>query len=272
MSSLCCYFGISRTAYYKREKSVERELLEEGVVLDLVHSVRRDMPRLGGRKLYHLLYDDLQSLGKIGRDKFFALLSKNDLLVERKRSYTKTTNSFHHYRRWKNQLKSLELTHSNQAWGSDITYLRTVGGFVYLSLITDLHSRKIVGYSLSRSLSVEGSIEALKMALRGSKNRQQQVIHHSDRGIQYCCHAYVGLLQKNNILISMTEDNHCYENSKSERVNGILKDEFYLDSTFNNFEQAFSAVRSAVKTYNERRPHWALQLRTPHQVHIDEVA
>jgi len=105
-----------------------------------------------------------------------------------------------------------------------------------LSLITDLYSRKITGWSLSRSLSVEGSIEALKMALRGVKNKKHRVIHHSDRVIQYCCHVYVDLLQKNNILISMTEDNHCYENSKAERVNGILKDEFYLDSTFNDFE------------------------------------
>ena len=269
---MCRYFGISRTAYYKSEHRSERALSEEEIVLELVRSIRSEMPRLGGRKLYHLLHDDLQSLGKIGRDKFFALLGKNGLLVEHKRSYTKTTNSFHHYRRWTNLLNSQELTRSNQAWASDITYLRTVGGFVYLFLITDLYSRKIVGWSLSRSLSVEGSIEALKMALRSRDNKQQRLIHHSDRGIQYCCHAYVELLQKNDILISMTEDNHCYENSKAERVNGILKDEFYLDSTFNNMEQALSTVRSAVKIYNERRPHWALQLRTPHQVHVEEVA
>ena len=230
------------------------------------------MPRLGGKKLYYILKEDLQRIGKIGRDKFFDILRRNDLLVERKRSYTKTTDSYHRFHKWKNLLKDVDLTGSNQAWGSDITYLRTINGFVYLFLITDLYSRKIVGWSLSRSLSIEGGIEALKKALSSWKDKSVALIHHSDRGIQYCSKDYVKRLQKAGISISMTEENHCYENAKAERVNGILKDEFYLNATFNNIEQAEKAVRSAIRIYNEHRPHWSLKLKTPSQVHEQKAA
>ena len=272
MSSLCAYFGISRQGYYKNEKSVSQNMFKESLVVDMVLEIRRIMPRLGGKKLYHLLRDDLHRMGNIGRDKFFFMLRKNNLLVETKRSYTKTTNSFHRFYMWKNLIKEMKVTRINQVWVSDITYIRTLNGFVYLFLITDLYSRKIVGWSLSRSLSIEGATKALKMALRCRENKMLPLIHHSDRGIQYCSHAYVGLLQKAGIGISMTEENHCYENSTAERVNGILKDEFYLDNTFHNFDQAYQAVRSGVNIYNEKRPHWALKLLTPEQVHSGKAA
>jgi len=246
--------------------------LEEHIIIDMVRNKRRLMPRLGGKKLYHLLSEDLEEVGKIGRDKFFDILRRNDLLVERKRSSTKTTQSYHRFHKWSNLLKGVELTRSNQAWGSDITYLRTVEGFVYLFLTTDLYSRKIVGWSLSRSLSIEGGLEALNLALRNIKNNNKTLIHHSDRGIQYCSKAYIETLQNHKVSISMTEENHCYENSKAERVNGILKDEFYLNSTFNNFEQALKTVRSAINIYNEHRPHWSLQLKTPSLVHEQNAA
>ena len=236
-------------------------------MLDMVLDVRRTMPRLGGRKLYHILGNDLHCVGRIGRDKFFSILRKNNLLIEAKRSYTRTTNSFHRFYMWNNLIKEVEVSRINQVWVSDITYLRTIKGFVYLFLITDLFSRKIVGWSLSRSLSIEGAAEALKMALRCRKDKTLPLIHHSDRGIQYCSHTYVGLLQKEGIGISMTQENHCYENSTAERVNGILKDEFYLDNTFNDFAQTHQAVRSAVNIYNEKRPHWSLNLLTPEQVY-----
>jgi Transposase and inactivated derivatives len=246
--------------------------MKEHIVIDMVRAKRRIMPRLGGKKLYHLLSEDLEEAGKIGRDKFFQLLRRNGLLVKRKRSSIKTTQSYHHFHKWNNLLKGVELTRSNQAWGSDITYLRTVEGFVYLFLITDLYSRKIVGWSLSRSLSIEGGLEALHFALGKRKKNNKALIHHSDRGIQYCSKTYVDTLQSRGVSISMTEENHCYENSKAERVNGILKDEFYLNSTFLNFEQAFKTVRSAINIYNEHRPHWSLQLKTPSHVHEQIVA
>lgn len=224
------------------------------------------MPRIGTRKLYHILYADLHDIDKIGRDKFFDILRGNDLLVERKKSYSRTTNSFHHFYKYGNLLYDKVFDTANQCWISDITYIRTINGFVYLFLITDDFSRKIIGWDLSHSLSIEGGLRALKMALK-QRQTDCKLIHHSDRGIQYCSKAYVELLQKHKVSISMTEQNHCYENAKAERVNGILKDEFLLDSTFTSYEIAKNSVKQAIKTYNEIRPHWALNLQTPEQVH-----
>ena len=158
------------------------------------------------------------------------------------------------------------LTAANQAWVSDITYLRVNKDFVYLFLITDAYSRKITGWSLSDSLAIKGATEALKMAIKQCP-QTNGVIHHSDRGIQYCCKEYVQLLKNNNMIISMTEENHCYENSVAERVNGILKGEFLLDEKFQNKEIALKAVKEAINTYNTKRPHWSLSLFTPEQVH-----
>lgn len=264
---MCNYFQISRQAFYKSKKQEHRKEFEESIVIDMILQVRRYLPRLGGKKLYHQLEKDLSVLGNIGRDKFFDILRRNDLLVKRKKSYTKTTNSFHRFRKWKNQIKDLTLTRPNQVWVSDITYIRTVEGFVYLFLITDLYSRKIVGWSLSHSLSIEGGIAALKMALKSRRDKSKSLIHHSDRGVQYCSSDYVEELQNAKVQISMTEENHCYENAVAERVNGILKDEFYLDATFNGYKQAAVAVGSGISSYNEKRPHWSLKLRTPSQVH-----
>lgn len=264
---MCDYFGISSQAFYQGKGRAVKDELEEVLIVELVQEVRRLLPRLGGKKLYHLLKEDLQKVGKIGRDKFFRILKNNGLLVTPKKSYTRTTNSFHCFRKWKNLIKELSLERVNQVWVSDITYIRTVNGFVYLFLITDLYSRKIVGWSLSNSLSIEGGLEALNIALSSRKDTSESLIHHSDRGIQYCCNDYVEKLQGANIAISMTEDNHCYENAVAERVNGILKDEFYLDTTFNSFEQALCATASGIKNYNDKRPHFSLDLRTPSQVH-----
>ena len=155
---------------------------------------------------------------------------------------------------------------SNQIWAADITYLRTENGFVYLSLLTDMYSRKIVGWSLSGSLSIEGCVSALKQALRANR-LHKPLIHHSDRGIQYCSNDYVKILNSNKIQISMTEENHCYENAMAERVNGILKDEYLLDRTFKDFAQAEKGCREAVMLYNTRRPHRSLGFRLPEEVH-----
>ena len=193
-------------------------------------------------------------------------MREHNLLVERKRKYCKTTHSWHHFHKYNNEIKDLFITYSNQIWAADITYLRTENGFVYLSLLTDMYSRKIVGWSLSKSLSIEGSVFALKKALRQNP-LTDSLIHHSDRGIQYCSKDYVKILKKNKIAISMTEENHCYENAMAERVNGILKDEYLLDRTFQDFTHAEKACKEAIMLYNTRRPHLALKYKTPEQVY-----
>jgi Transposase and inactivated derivatives len=269
---MCDYFKISRSGYYKQLKSIERNCMEETIVIDLVQQQRHLMPRIGGKKLYFVLKDDLQVVGKTGRDKFFDILRKYNLLVKRKRSYTKTTNSYHRFRCWKNLIKDKKMTRPSECWVSDITYLRTLHGFVYLFLITDLYSRKIVGWNLNKSLSIEGGLLALSMALRQRQDKTLPLTHHSDRGIQYCCNTYVKQLQNNKIEISMTEENHCYENSTAERVNGILKDEFLLDSVFKDYNDATKAVKDAIQIYNDYRPHWSLDLRTPSAVHQQDAA
>lgn len=161
----------------------------------------------------------------------------------------------------------MEITRPNQVWVSDITYIRTVKGFCYLALITDLYSRKIIGYDLSDSLELSGCVRALKKALYHAKN-VNGLIHHSDRGIQYCSNQYTQILKRKNIGISMTEDNHCYENAIAERVNGILKDEFYLDQTFDNVAHAKRATKSAINLYNQIRLHVSLDYKTPNMVYL----
>ena len=231
-------------------------------------AIRFHQPMIGGKKLYRLLKKDpsSQAVG-IGRDKFFDLLRKQDLLIKRKRKYVTTTQSYHRFHKYKNKLKDKVLTAPNQAFVSDITYLRTEQGFVYLFLQTDAWSRKITGWHLSESLGIEGALAALKMSIRQCAVTAG-VIHHSDRGIQYCCGDYVSLLQKAGMEISMTEHNHCYENACAERVNGILKQEFLLDSTFSNQTEALKAVKQAIDSYNNRRPHWSLKLQIPALIHL----
>jgi len=264
---MCGYFQYSRSAYYKSLRVQEKEIFSVSLILDMVRRERCLQPRLGGKKLYWLLGSDIRSIfPHFGRDKFFSLLRRNDLLVERKGQSCRTTHSYHHFHKYGNLIKALCIGRPNQVWASDITYLRTAKGFVYLSLLTDMYSRKIVGWSVSDSLSIEGSVEALKKALRENPVLSP-LIHHSDRGVQYCSHAYVNILKKKKISISMTEENHCYENAMAERVNGILKDEYLLDRTFNDFSDAQKACKEAVMLYNTRRPHWSLKFKTPEEMH-----
>jgi len=239
----------------------------EDMVIKLVQDIRRYQPKLGGKKLYKLLRLDLNRLeGSIGRDKFFDILRKRGLLVKRRKKYATTTDSWHRFHKYKNKLRDKRLTGPNQAYVSDITYLRTRKGFVYLFLQTDAYSRKITGWDLSDSLAIDGAIRALKMTIRQCKT-PKGVIHHSDRGIQYCCKEYVKILKGNKMEISMTEENHCYENAMAERVNGILKEEFLLDETFADEASVLKAVKEAIQSYNTRRPHWSLNLCTPQQIH-----
>lgn len=222
------------------------------------------MPRVGGKKLYHMLSPELQRLDgpTLGRDKFFALLRRHDLLVRRHRKYVATTNSQHRFHVYDNILTDLAVDQVNQVFVADITYIRLRENFCYLAHVTDLCSRNIVGYDLSMSLSIDGALRALRMALDGVAD-PRGLIHHSDRGIQYCSHDYTSLLLSNNCRISMGEAGNPYDNAVAERVNGILKYEFLLDSTFPDFDTAQRAVREAIETYNTYRPHLSLDYATP---------
>ena len=260
-SSICGIFGVTRQAYYKRQKTMIEDFIEEQMIIDAVRVIRRSQPRVGTRKLQKMLNEmDFQ----IGRDKLFDIVCKNSLLVKPRKNYKKTTNSFHRFRRYPNLIKDLELTRTNEVFVSDITYIDTMEGFCYLALITDLYSRKIVGWDLSQSLAIEGCQRALKMALRGLKN-SKTLIHHSDRGIQYCSNGYVDILDKHKSKISMTEQDHVYENAVAERVNGILKTEFLLGQKLRSFQIAKELTAESIKIYNEQRLHTSLDYQTPEQ-------
>jgi len=202
----------------------------------------------------------------VGRDTLFKILRKHNMLTLRKKYSARTTNSYHRFYKYNNIIKDVEVTKPNQVWVSDITYIRTLKGFCYLALITDMHSRKIVGYDLSDSLELKGCVRALNKAIYQANNIKN-LIHHSDRGIQYCSNVYTQILKRKKIDISMTEENHCYENAMAERVNGILKDEFYLDQTFMDVAHAKRAAKNAIKLYNEVRLHLSLNFKTPNMVY-----
>ena len=265
--AICGAFSLKRDAYYKyRKRFVIKKRIEQNVV-ELVRESRRTLPREGTRKLMKSLHGDFQKNDlKIGRDQLFRILRENGLLIRRKKYSSRTTNSHHRFYKYGNIIKDLSIDKPNQVWASDITYIRTIKGFCYLELITDMHSRKIVGYDLSDSLELKGCVRALNKAIYSAKNIEQ-LIHHSDRGIQYCSNVYTQILKRKKIDISMTEENHCYENAMAERVNGILKDEFYLDQTFTSVIQAKKAAKNAIKLYNNKRLHLSLDYKTPNYVH-----
>lgn len=256
---------LSPQGYYKNRRQKQKHLLKEEVILKLVQEVRIKLPMLGGRKLYRKLSDEFKRLGiEIGRDKFFEVLRNNNALIHRKKRYVKTTNSSHRFKIHDNLIKEIEPTGPDQIYVSDITYISTDEGFGYLPIITDLYSRKIVGFDFSNSLNLEGSIRALKMAISSKKNLSG-LIHHSDRGIQYCSNAYTKILKKKQIRISMSEKGNPYENAVAERVNGILKEEFLLNQKFKTMAEANKAIREAIKSYNGLRPHMSINYMTPNQ-------
>lgn len=260
---------MSRQAFYKGEKARECKAVDAAALEQLVCRERALQPRIGGRKLRVLLAADLADMGVcVGRDRFFDILRAKYLLVEPLRARARTTDSGHLFHTWPNLVRHIEPTQPHQIWVGDLTYVRTEEGFVYLSLLTDGFSRKIVGYHASDTLEAEGCMKTLRMALRQLPEGATP-IHHSDRGVQYCCRDYVEALSTRQIAISMTEENHCYENAKAERVNGILKGEYLLGSTFRTKALALQAIAQAVALYNERRPHQALRYRIPAVVHLE---
>ncbi len=266
-SQVCDCFHIKRDAYYKYLRRFNKKADLEQQVLELVKHHRKTLAREGTRKLHKNLGEEFMNKNlKVGRDTLFTILRNNNMLIKRKKSFVKTTNSYHHFHKYNNLIKDIKIVRPNQVWVSDITYIRSYEGFCYLALITDLYSRKIVGYDVSSSLELEGCLRALKRAFK-TAGKTNELIHHSDRGVQYCSHMYVNQLIKRNVNISMTEENHCYENAVAERVNGILKDEFYLDQTFNNENQIKQATKNAIALYNDKRIHLSLNFKTPNMVY-----
>ena len=261
---LCGLFGNSRQAWYKKQKTIFRRAVEEQLIIDMVCDVRKEMPRIGGRKLAKILADNKMI---IGRDALFNILARNGLLVRRRRNRIKTTQSYHWLRKYRNLIKGLKLTGPHQLWVSDITYIKTVEEVLYLFLITDAYSKKIIGYRLADTLEARHAIAALKMALKQKPKGIQYLIHHSDRGVQYCCNDYVKLLRKAEIQISMTEDGDPLDNPIAERVNGILKDEWLYEVDNLDSMTARSYIPQIINIYNNKRPHLSIDMLTPHKAH-----
>lgn len=268
VKALCRKLGMSRQNYYARRRLRSRRWVDEDLVMQLVREERRWQPRLGARKLRVLLGDPLAKAGvRMGRDRFFEVLRKSDLLLPPRRSeYPRTTHSYHTLPIFTNLIKALVVSRPNEVWVGDLTYLRTEEGFMFLALLTDKMSRHIVGHHCSDSLESIGCQHALRMALKQLPEGVRP-IHHSDRGSQYCCHDYVEMAQARGLAMSMTEVDHCAENALAERMNGILKGEYALDQRFKTKAQTLKAVEEAIHLYGTRRPHSALGHRFPAQVH-----
>lgn len=269
LEKLCGLFGVSRQAYYDAKKQDQKNSITDLVVLTLVKECREFMPLIGGRKLIFQLSPQFKDHGiKMGRDQLFDLMRFHGLLLRRRRRSVKTTDSHHWLRKYPNLMKDMVVTAAEQLWVSDITYIRTLEGFSYLSLITDAYSRKIVGYALHPTLKTTGCVKALEMALRErSSNSPYILVHHSDRGIQYCSSDYIELLNRATISISMTQSGSPYENAMAERVNGIIKTEFFPKRVYQNHKEANKSLSTIIQTYNERRPHASLDYLTPSKAH-----
>ncbi|MEZ4920510.1 MAG: IS3 family transposase [Saprospiraceae bacterium] len=258
-------FGKTKQAYYKKEKSVYKQAIEERVIVEAVRKERISMPKIGTRKLLVKLLD--QGID-VGRDKLFAILDRNNLLIRGKRTRVVTTHSNHWFRKYPNLIKGLEVRAPNKLWVSDITYVETKEGFVYLFLVTDAYSRKIVGFKVAEGLTAKHAVEALQMALKGlTRTTATGLIHHSDRGVQYCCNEYVKLLTKWKIDISMAQNGDPLENAIAERVNGILKVEWLYDGNFESLSEAKDFITRAIQIYNNQRPHSSIEMLTPSQAH-----
>ena len=262
MTYTCDVFGISRQAYYKQKGSLKAKLEQAEYVIAKVQVIRQSMPRIGTRKLYYLLDGQLS----VGRDKLFSILRANQMLVKPVRSYTKTTMSKHWLHKHPNLLKEVQIQQPEQVYVSDITYIKSRQRTHYLSLITDAYSRKIVGYHLSDDLNAESVVKALNMAVKGRRDKATPLIHHSDRGLQYCSSVYQNVLAKYNITPSMTDGYDCYQNALAERINGILKQEFLFDKC-NNYQDLNLLIKQSIFIYNNKRPHLALKMKTPNFIH-----
>jgi len=268
----CELFGYSKQAYYKQTQSKVQSLVKLENAKSLVLGLRRQMPRLGTRKLYYLLRDEFfQDQIKMGRDKLFELLRNEGLLILKRKRYTITTNSKHWMKKYPNLIKDLTIHRPEQVWAADITYIDTMeNGNCYLHLITDVYSKQIMGYELCDNMEASSTLKALKMAIKNRQYKEQTLIHHSDRGLQYCSKIYTETLINNKITISMTENGDPYENAVAERVNGILKDEFGLSEQLINAVEANKQTVQSIEIYNSLRPHLSCQMLTPNKMHLQK--
>jgi putative transposase len=267
ISAACRQLGFTKQAYYKSLHNTRQKACVKAQAKLEVLSIRRHLPRLGTRKLHYLLSCSFTEHGvRIGRDALFTMLRDEHLLVGRKKRYTKTTNSKHWMRKYPDLVQGKVPSKPKQLWVADITYIAMEEGFSYLHLITDGYSKKIVGYQLSDDLSAQSSLQALKMAI-GQSQCLPGLIHHSDRGLQYCSSAYTHLLESKKIAISMTQTGSPYDNAVAERINGILKDEFALDAVFTNKQQLARQLDQSIMSYNTLRPHTSNHMLTPAQMH-----
>jgi transposase InsO family protein len=265
LGCLCRLFGYTRQAFYQQRVRNVHQSIKEEIILEKVKDKRIDMPRIGGRKLLYLLKKDGLN---IGRDRLFDILQHENMLVKKRKRRVFTTQSKHWLKKYPNLIAGMEATKPNKLWVADITYIVIDKGFAYLFLITDAYSRKIVGYYLSHTLESDGGIEALKMALSEvSWHERIGLIHHSDRGVQYCSHNYVNLLLTCKMLISMTENGDPYENALAERVNGILKSEWIHCERYSDFNHADKRIAEIVSIYNSSRPHMSCGMLTPNEAH-----
>ena len=267
---MCGLFGKTRQAYYRHLNYKYVEMATEEIVLSLVYEYRSVMGRIGCRKLQHLINSRLPEDMRVGRDALYTLLERNSLLHKRRRKSVRTTWSNHWMHKYPNLITGVVPTASNQIWVSDITYIETVNdGFMYLHLITDLYSRKIMGWCLSPTLHAEYTLKALEMAIRNAGCSLTGLIHHSDRGCQYCCERYVSLLKSSGMLISMTQSGDPLENAVAERVNGIIKNEWLTHENIMDGNIALKRISEIVNIYNNIRPHASLNYLTPESAYTE---
>jgi putative transposase len=272
LSRLCRLLGITRQAYYQHFWDVSDITMEHQLVLDQIGLIRRIHPVIGCRKLFFMLQPFLSEHQiKLGRDALFDLLAANKLLVRKRKRRVNTTQSHHWLTKYANLIKDWHPVKPNQLWVADITYIPLTKGFLYLSLVTDAYSHKVMGYSVADNLEAMHTIKALQMALANLKEVPECLTHHSDRGIQYCSYNYVNLLKQNNIQISMTENGDPLENPIAERMNGILKEEYLKHYPITSKDQAMELLDDVIERYNKLRPHQSINMITPEVVHEKQL-
>lgn len=271
VQTLCGLFGKTKQAYYKQVSSRAEKAIQQAIVIEVVQKIRKKAKtnRWGGRKLHGLLLSEMAGFPiKVGRDKLFAILRTNDMLVKPRKQRYFTTQSHHWLRKYENLIENVVVTKPNQIWVSDITYVKFNDDVYYLYLITDVYSQKIVGFNISKDLQATSAVEALKMALQKYKTDNLfSLIHHSDRGVQYCSEQYTNLLNDYKILISMTKPSSPHENAIAERVNGILKEEWLYDMKIELDEDPYFKIKNVVEVYNKFRPHNSIGNMAPCQIH-----
>ena len=241
-------------------------------IKELITPIRQKMARYGAKKLYLDIKDDLQKNNiKMGRDKFFHFLKYHNLLIKKTKLYHITTDSKHGFYKSKDLLIDLEIKHAEQAFVSDITYIKLASQHAYLALVTDVYSKKIMGYKIDTNMRVQLVKEALQMAVKNRLYKHQNVIHHSDRGIQYCCPDFAEFAKSTKMILSTTQNSSPYENAVAERINGILKHEFGLNKTIPNLKTSQKMVKQAVEIYNNQRRHCSLGMKTPEFAHLNQT-